>query len=75
MLFFTFFFYHRPCVKTRNCECKTTWIDYTEYGPVEREDVVAYPVKGTKKNAETDCDIIMTNQNNVDGYYTACTVK
>lgn len=63
------------CVKTRNCECKTTWIDYTQFGPVEREEIVAYPLKGTKNDAKAECDIIKTNQNNVDGFYTACTLK
>lgn len=63
------------CVKSRNCECKTTWIDYTVYGPVEREKIVAYPLKGSKNSAKTECDIIKTNQENVDGYYTSCGLK
>lgn len=63
------------CVKRRNCECKTTWVEYTQYGPVEREKIVGYPLKGTKNNAKTECDIIKTNQNNVDGFYTTCSLK
>jgi hypothetical protein len=63
------------CQKIRNCECKTTWVDYTTWGNVNKEKVVAYPVKGTKKEAKTQCDILATNQANTDGYYTTCEVK
>jgi hypothetical protein len=42
---------------------------------VNKEKVVAYPVKGTKKEAKTQCDILATNQANTDGYYTTCEVK
>ena len=63
------------CSKVRNCECKTTWVDYTQYGPVTREETTSYPVKGNKKDAKTECDIISTNQDYPDGYYTLCSVK
>lgn len=63
------------CSKVRNCECKTTWVDYTEFGAVNREEITSFPVKGSKKDAKTECDIIATNQDKVEGYYTLCTVK
>ncbi|MCO5259210.1 MAG: hypothetical protein M9916_03615 [Crocinitomicaceae bacterium] len=63
------------CSKVQNCECTTSWIDYTQYGPVTRYDVKSYPVSGNKKNAKTECDIIKTNTNLGDEYYTECKVK
>lgn len=63
------------CSKVKNCECKTTWVDYTEFGAVNREEVTAHPVKGNKKEAKTQCNIIKTNQTPVEGHYTLCSIK
>ena len=63
------------CSKVRNCECKTTWVEYTEFGAADREETTSFPVKGTKKDAKTECDIIATNQDNIEGHYTLCSVK
>lgn len=63
------------CVKTRNCECKITWMDYSTGYSEQYEQVVGHPVKGTKQNAKTECDIIRMNYNNVADSYAACTVK
>ncbi|HRP51993.1 MAG TPA: hypothetical protein PLI97_00600 [Fluviicola sp.] len=63
------------CKKTRNCECKYTWDDYTEWGVVKREKTVAFPLKDTKANAKKECEIINTNQNVDPATYVSCELK
>lgn len=63
------------CVKTRNCECKQSWVEQSPWGPVDKEEIVAYPLKGTKANAKTECDIIKTNMAVADDVYVSCELK
>ncbi|HZH85814.1 MAG TPA: hypothetical protein VFD77_00760 [Brumimicrobium sp.] len=66
------------CKKVRNCECKTTWVEYTQWGAVNKETITAYPLKDTKSNAKTECQVISTNlniDNGENGMYTGCELK
>lgn len=63
------------CKRTQSCECKTTWETYNTGSTVTHEEIVAYPVKGTKKENKTQCDIIKTNQQNATEYAVNCSVK
>lgn len=63
------------CKRTQKCECKTTWETY-EFGMTQtHEDITSYPVKGTKKENKTQCDIIKSGLPQEDGFYSTCEVK